>query len=75
MDPANYRPVSLTSIACKVMESIVRDTMMQHLTVHKLIIKEQHGFVPKKNCISNLLETLDLISQAIEQGYPIDIVF
>ena len=55
------------------MESIVRDTMMQDLTIHQLIIKEQHRLVPKKNCISNLLETLDLISQAIEQGYPIDI--
>ena len=45
------------------------------LNIFQLIIKEQHGFVPKKSCISNLLETLDLISQAIEQGYPIDIIF
>ena len=27
---SNYRPVSLTSIVCKVMESIVRDFIMEH---------------------------------------------
>ena len=29
-NPSNYRPVSLTSIVCKVMEGIVRDKVMQH---------------------------------------------
>ncbi len=48
---------------------------MQHLLTNKLIISEQHGFVPKKSCCTNLLETMDLILQAIEDGYPIDIIF
>jgi len=26
-DPGNYRPVSLTSIVCKLMESIIRDSV------------------------------------------------
>ncbi|ESO05697.1 hypothetical protein HELRODRAFT_171357 [Helobdella robusta] len=29
-DPSNYRPVSLTSVVCKIMESITRDTLMKH---------------------------------------------
>ena len=29
-DPSNYRPVSLTSIVCKAMESIIRDIVMNH---------------------------------------------
>jgi len=28
-DPGNYRPVSLTSVVCKVMESIIRDTVVE----------------------------------------------
>lgn len=75
LNPSNYRPVSLTSVVCKVMESIIRDSIMQHLLANKLIISEQHGFVPKKSCCTNLLETMDLITQAIEDGYPIDIIF
>ena len=31
-DPSNYRPVSLTSQVCKVMESIVRKHVLEHLT-------------------------------------------
>ena len=31
-----------------------------------LIAKEQHGFVRRKACVSNLLETLDLIAK----NYP-----
>ena len=30
-DPANYRPVSLTSQVCKILESIVRDKMQEYL--------------------------------------------
>jgi hypothetical protein len=75
LNPSNYRPVSLTSVVCKVMESIIRDTIMQHLLANKSIISEQHGFVPKKSFCTNLLETVDLITQAIEDDYPIDIIF
>ena len=30
-NPSNYRPVSLTSVVCTVMESIIRDDLMEHL--------------------------------------------
>ncbi len=29
--PNNYRPVSLTSTACKIMETLVRDGMLNHM--------------------------------------------
>ena len=32
----NYRPVSLTSVICKVLETIIRDHMMDFLIKHKL---------------------------------------
>jgi hypothetical protein len=30
-DPGNYRPVSLTSVPCKILESIIKDKIMDHL--------------------------------------------
>ena len=32
-DPANYRPISLTAVPCKIMDRMVRDEMMAHLMV------------------------------------------
>ena len=30
--PASYRPVSLTAVPCKVLESVIRDALLQHFT-------------------------------------------
>ena len=48
----NYRPVSLTSVICKLLETIIRDDMMDFLMEHKLINPSQHGFL-KKSCLTN----------------------
>ncbi|XP_065682358.1 uncharacterized protein LOC136095556 [Hydra vulgaris] len=42
LEAANYRPVSLTSITCKIMEDIVRDCIQSYLMKYKLISKSQH---------------------------------
>ena len=75
LEPTNYRPVSLTSIVCKIMEKIIKNEMMEHLIVNKLLANEQHGFVNAKGCCSNLLEALDFITKAIEAGIDIDLIF
>ncbi len=54
-DPGNYRPVSHTSVPCKMLESIVKDRMMSHLLENNLIGDSQHGFMPGKSCASNLV--------------------
>ena len=42
----NYRAVSITSIICKLMESIVRDKLVCHMMKNNLFSDKQHGFVP-----------------------------
>jgi len=44
-DPGNYRPVSLTSIPCKLMESLMKDIIVDHLIENQLIKDSQHGFM------------------------------
>ena len=75
LDPANYRPISLTAVPCKMMERIVRDTMLQHLMDNNLIANEQHGFVKYKSCLTNLLETLDILSNAMNNGHAVVLIF
>jgi hypothetical protein len=75
LELSNYRHVSLTSVVCKVMEKMIQAVMMNHLMSNKLLSSEQHGFVNGKNCCSNLLEALDFITRAYENGIDLDIIF
>ena len=42
--PANYRPISLTAVCCKVMEHILHSQVMKHLDLHNILSDNQHGF-------------------------------
>ena len=65
----NYRPISLTSVISKVIESFVRDNIVLHMTENRLFAEEQYGFVPMRNCVTKLLESLEAWSQIIEGGW------
>ena len=52
----NYQPISLTSVVCKMMEKIIRDTLVDYLEHHQLILPMQNGFRQRLSCLSNLLE-------------------
>ena len=64
-DVSNYRPISLTCIVCKVMESIVRDQMLTYLLTNDLITSQQHGFLKRHSTSSQLLECIDDWSLAV----------
>ena len=71
----NYRPISLTSIVCKVMESIIKDDILAYMVSNKLLTNLQHGFVPGKSCQSNLLLMLNFLTKSIENGTDADLVY
>ena len=72
---ANYRPVSLTCVCCKMMESLIKDDLMQHLQRNKLISPSQHGFMKNKSCTTNLLEFLEELTAKADSGKHVDIVY
>jgi len=74
-DPGNYRPVSLTSVPSKVMESIIRDDTVSFLESSKKLNRYQHGFTRKRSCLTNLLESLEVWTQALDEGYGVDVIF
>ena len=51
----SYRPVSLTAIPCKLLESIIWDHLLQHFKDNCLLHSTQHGFLPKQSCSTQLL--------------------
>ena len=71
----NYRPVSITSIICKLMESILKDKIINHLERSNLYSRKQHGFVRLRNCMSNLLICMEKWTEMLETGYQVDIIY
>ena len=74
-EPGNYRPISLTSIPCKVMESIIKDQVVDHLVNNSLLNKSQNGFMKHKSCATNLLEFMEKITLESDNNIPMDIIY
>ena len=74
-DAGNYRPISLTCLLCRILESIIRDEVLLHLRKYELIEKSQHGFLPHKSTVTNLLEFLEVVTRLIDEGHNVDVVY
>ena len=71
-DPGNYRPVSLTCIICKVLESIIYDHIVQHFIKNKFFSKSQYGFISKRSAALQLLNVLELWCNILDEDGVID---
>ena len=54
---SNYRPISLTCTLCKVMESIIKDSLLSFAQANNIFSPCQHGFIPGKSTCTHLLES------------------
>lgn len=64
----NYRPISLTCVACKVFETILKQHLQDFLQKHNLVSSSQHGFVAKHSTCTNMLESLNDWTINIKNG-------
>ena len=72
----NYRPVSLTSVICKIMEKIVRNHIIEHMKENKFFSSQQYGFISGRSTSLQLLEVLDKWTEALERkGTNIDCIY
>ena len=74
-EPGNYRPVCLTSVPCKIFESIIVDSIVEHIEKNKLLIDSQHGFRHNRSCLSNLLEFFHKMFSIYDNSRGIDIIY
>ena len=74
--PINYRPISLTSVACKTLEHIIAHNIMRHIDMHKILKPYQHGFLKHHSCESQLINTSEELMRHLDQvtGGQIDIL-
>ena len=71
----NYRPVSLTSVICKLLERLIKYHMVDFIVKHKLLNSSQHGFLKARSCLTNMLCFLEEITKWIDVGSPVDIIY
>jgi len=74
-DPANYRPISLTCVACKLMERVIANQILSYLRTHNLISKHQHGFLSKHSTVSNLLESVNDWTLALNNSKGVAVAY
>ena len=74
-EPANFRPVSLTSHLIKTLERVVRRELVSYLETNQLMDVNQHGSRAGKSTLSQLLQNQDEILTAMENGENLDAVY
>ena len=75
IQPLNYRPVSLTCVLCKLMESILKDRIVKELEAVQWFSNEQHGFRRHRSTVTSGLEFYDGITEELDKGYSVDILY
>ena len=70
--PGNYRPLSLTSVVCKILEGFIKEAIHDHINNFNLVEDSQHGFVKGSSCTSNFLED---VTANLVKVLPADAVY
>lgn len=70
----NYRPVSLTSVSCKLLEYNIAKHIIIFLEENQLLYPHQHGFRSNLSTVTQLIETIHDFSLAINDQRQIDVI-
>lgn len=73
-DAANYRPISLTTVCCKILKHIIVWHIMYNLEEHKILSPLQHGFWSGHSCESQLIITTHDLIKNFDQKLQTDIL-
>ena len=71
-EAANYRPISLTVVICKILEHIIASHIMRHATANGILNDNQHGFRPRRSTEAQLILTVNDIAKQLDQHELVD---
>ena len=72
---SNYRPISLTCIVCKLLESVIRNHVMDYFIINHLFSSRQYGFIKGRSTVLQLLNLVNLWTKYLENKGQIDIIY
>ena len=73
-DPLNYRPISLTSVACKCLERIIARHLTAYLEDNCILSEHQFGFRSGRSTMNQLLLVYDDVTKCLDNGNVVDLI-
>jgi len=73
--PGNYRPISLTSVCCKMFEHILTSNIATHMESKNYFSIDQFGFRKSRSCEMQLARVCQDIAFVLDKGQSADLVF
>ena len=71
---SNYRPVSQTSVFCRLLEAILHHYMYNHLQTNNMISTAQHGFMKQRSTMTNQLVMLNILNENFDQKIQTEMI-
>ena len=72
--PANYRPISLTSVSYKILEHVIHSNIMSHFEAHDILTDSQHVFRKHLSCDTQLITTVNNLVKGLDKSEQIDAI-
>ncbi len=72
--PRQFRPISLTSVVCKILDTILKEKLLSQLSLLLLLTTSQHGFLPRRSTVASL-SAEETVTQWHDEGDTVDIVY
>lgn len=73
--PLNYRPISLTSIPCKILEHILASNLANFIESNSFFTSSQHGFRKTYSCETQLVSVLHMLNVILDHSSLVDCTF
>ena len=72
-DVMNYRPIAVLNCFAKLLERLVHQKLLAHVSGY--LDPSQHGFLPKRSTVTNLLEYVTFLSEKLETKDQVDMIY
>ena len=74
-NPENYRPISLTCVACRIFEKILSSKIIDFCEENNILGCNQHGFLRRKSTLTQLLCCLNYWTRSLDNREFISIAY
>ena len=71
---ANFRPISLTSVSCKILEHVIHSNIMSHFVANNILTDSQHGFRKRRSCDTHLITTVNNLAKGLDKNEQTDVI-